>query len=42
MTPLVVKVIWLIGVGGWFIICYLHERRAQQSRPRVRFDGDRR
>jgi len=40
MTPLVAKVIWLIGVVGWFIIRYPHERRAphaeaaaQRSRP---------
>jgi protein-S-isoprenylcysteine O-methyltransferase Ste14 len=35
MTPLVAKVIWLIGVVGWFIIRYPHQRRARRT-PKLR------
>ena len=35
MTPLVAKVIWVLGVVGWFIIRYPHQRRARRT-PRLR------
>lgn len=35
MTPLVAKVIWCLGVVGWFVIRYPHERRARRT-PRLR------
>jgi protein-S-isoprenylcysteine O-methyltransferase Ste14 len=35
MTPLIAKVIWCLGVAGWFIIRYPHERRARRT-PRLR------
>lgn len=35
MTPLAAKVIWLIGVVGWFIIRYPHQRRARRT-PKLR------
>jgi protein-S-isoprenylcysteine O-methyltransferase Ste14 len=31
MTPLVAKVIWCLGVAGWFIIRYPHDRRARRT-----------
>jgi protein-S-isoprenylcysteine O-methyltransferase Ste14 len=31
MTPLVAKAIWLLGVIGWFIIRYPHDRRARRD-----------
>lgn len=34
MTPLVAKVIWCLGVAGWFIIRYPHGRRARHT-PRL-------
>jgi len=41
MTPLVAKVIWLIGVVGWFIIRYPHQRRARRT-PKLRRSDHRR
>jgi protein-S-isoprenylcysteine O-methyltransferase Ste14 len=38
MTPLVAKVIWIIGVVGWFIIRYPHERRSRRTPKRLRSD----
>ena len=35
MTPLVAKLIWLIGVVGWFVIRYPHQRRARRT-PKLR------
>lgn len=35
MTPLAAKVIWLVGVVGWFIIRYPHDRRARRT-PKLR------
>jgi protein-S-isoprenylcysteine O-methyltransferase Ste14 len=35
MTPLVAKVIWCLGVVGWFIIRYPHQRRARRT-PKLR------
>ena len=35
MTPLVAKVIWLIGVVGWFVIRYPHQRRSRRT-PKLR------
>jgi protein-S-isoprenylcysteine O-methyltransferase Ste14 len=35
MTPLVAKVIWVLGVVCWFIIRYPHQRRARCT-PRLR------
>ena len=34
MTPLVAKVIWCLGIAGWFIIRYPHDRRARRT-PRL-------
>ena len=31
MTLLAAKAIWLLGVVGWFIIRYPHDRRARLS-----------
>ena len=31
MTPLAAKVIWLIGVVGWFILRYPRPRRAPRT-----------
>jgi protein-S-isoprenylcysteine O-methyltransferase Ste14 len=38
MTPLVGKVIWLIGALGWFVIRYPHDRRARRT-PKARRTG---
>jgi protein-S-isoprenylcysteine O-methyltransferase Ste14 len=35
MTPFVGKVIWAIGVAGWFIIRYPHDRRSRRT-PKLR------
>jgi protein-S-isoprenylcysteine O-methyltransferase Ste14 len=35
MTPLVAKVIWCLGVVGWFVIRYPHQRRARRT-PKLR------
>src|SRR5258708_545266 len=35
MTPLAAKMIWLVGVVGWFIIRYPHDRRARRT-PKLR------
>ena len=35
MTLLAAKVIWLLGVVGWFIIRYPHDRRARRT-PKLR------
>jgi protein-S-isoprenylcysteine O-methyltransferase Ste14 len=41
MTPLVAKVIWVIGVVGWFIIRYPHDRRSRRTPKRRGSDGAR-
>ena len=41
MTPLVAKVIWLIGVVGWFVIRYPHQRRSRRTPKRRRSDRTR-
>ena len=41
MTPLAAKVIWLIGVVGWFIIRYPHARRARRTPKHRRSDRGR-
>jgi protein-S-isoprenylcysteine O-methyltransferase Ste14 len=41
MTPLVAKVIWVIGVVGWFIIRYPHDRRSRRTPKRRRSDSAR-
>ena len=38
MTPLIAKVIWAIGVVGWFVIRYPHQRRSRRTPKRVRSD----
>jgi protein-S-isoprenylcysteine O-methyltransferase Ste14 len=38
MTPLVAKVIWCLGVVGWFIIRYPHDRRSRRTPKRLRSD----
>jgi protein-S-isoprenylcysteine O-methyltransferase Ste14 len=38
MTPLVAKVIWCLGVIGWFIIRYPHDRRSRRTPRRLRSD----
>jgi protein-S-isoprenylcysteine O-methyltransferase Ste14 len=35
MTPLAAKVIWVLGVVGWFIIRYPYDRRARRT-PKLR------
>jgi protein-S-isoprenylcysteine O-methyltransferase Ste14 len=41
MTPLLAKAIWLLGVVGWFVIRYPHERRARRTPKRRRSDRGR-
>ena len=41
MTPFVAKVIWLIGVVGWFVIRYPHQRRSRRTPKRLRSDRTR-
>jgi protein-S-isoprenylcysteine O-methyltransferase Ste14 len=41
MTPLVAKVIWVVGVVGWFIIRYPHDRRSRRTPKRRGSDGAR-
>jgi protein-S-isoprenylcysteine O-methyltransferase Ste14 len=36
VTPLAAKVIWLIGVVGWFVIRYPHQRRSRRTPKRLR------
>jgi protein-S-isoprenylcysteine O-methyltransferase Ste14 len=36
MTPLVGKVCWVLGVVGWFIIRYPHDRRSRRTPRRIR------
>jgi hypothetical protein len=38
MTLLTAKVIWLLGVVGWFIIRYPHDRRARRTPKLPRAD----
>jgi len=38
MTPLVGKVIWALGVIGWFSIRYPHDRRSRHTPRRARRD----
>jgi protein-S-isoprenylcysteine O-methyltransferase Ste14 len=35
LTPQIAQVIWLVGVVGWFIIRYPHQRRSRRT-PKVR------
>ena len=41
MTPIAAKVIWLIGVIGWFVIRYPHQRRSRRTPKRLRSDRTR-
>jgi protein-S-isoprenylcysteine O-methyltransferase Ste14 len=41
MTPLVAKIIWVLGVVGWFVIRYPHARRARRT-SKVRHSDARR
>jgi protein-S-isoprenylcysteine O-methyltransferase Ste14 len=41
MTPLVAEMIWVVGVVGWFIIRYPHDRRARRTPKRSRHDRGR-
>jgi len=41
MTPLVAKAIWVLGVVGWFVIRYPHDRRARRT-PKLRRANGRR
>jgi protein-S-isoprenylcysteine O-methyltransferase Ste14 len=41
MTALVAKLIWLLGVAGWFIIRYPHQRRSRRTPKRLRSDHGR-
>jgi protein-S-isoprenylcysteine O-methyltransferase Ste14 len=41
MTLLAAKVIWVLGVLGWFIIRYPHDRRARRTPKLRRADGGR-
>jgi len=41
MTPLAAKVIWALGVVGWFIIRYPHDRRSRRTPKRRRSDRGR-
>jgi protein-S-isoprenylcysteine O-methyltransferase Ste14 len=38
MTVLSATVIWLLGVAGWFIIRYPHDRRSRRTPKRLRSD----
>lgn len=39
MTPLVGKIIWALGVVGWFIIRYPYDRRSRRT-PKIRRNVD--
>jgi protein-S-isoprenylcysteine O-methyltransferase Ste14 len=41
MTPLLAKAIWLLGVVGWFVIRYPHDRRARRTPKQRRSDRGR-
>ena len=41
MTPLLAKAIWLLGVVGWFVIRYPHDRRARRTPKRRRSERSR-
>ena len=41
MTPLLAKAIWVLGVVGWFVIRYPHNRRARRT-PKLRRAAHRR
>ena len=41
MTPFIAKLIWLIGVVGWFVIRYPHQRRSRRTPKRLRSDRTR-
>src|SRR5262249_61349778 len=41
MPPLVAKAIWVLGVVGWFVIRYPHDRRARRT-PKLRRANGRR
>lgn len=41
MTPFAAKVIWLVGVVGWFVIRYPHQRRSRRTPKRMRSDRTR-
>src|SRR5213080_2648669 len=39
MTPLLAKAVWVLGVVGWFVIRYPHDRRARRTPTRDRCAG---
>jgi protein-S-isoprenylcysteine O-methyltransferase Ste14 len=41
MTPLLAKAIWLLGVVGWFLIRFPHDRRSRRTPKRWRSDRSR-
>jgi protein-S-isoprenylcysteine O-methyltransferase Ste14 len=41
MTPLLAKLIWLLGAAGWFAIRYRHQRRSRRVPKVRRFDRTR-
>ena len=41
MTPLVAKIIWVLGVVGWFVIRYPYARRARRTNKVGRTDSRR-
>lgn len=41
MTPLVAKIIWVLGVVGWFVIRYPYARRARRTNKVSRTDSSR-
>jgi protein-S-isoprenylcysteine O-methyltransferase Ste14 len=41
LTPVVAKVIWLLGIAGWYIIRYPYERRSRRTRKLRRSDRGR-
>ncbi len=41
MTPLLAKAIWVLGVVGWFVIRYPHDRRARRTPKHRRTDRGR-
>jgi protein-S-isoprenylcysteine O-methyltransferase Ste14 len=38
LTPFAAKLVWLLGVVGWFIIRYPHDRRSRRT-PKLRRSG---
>jgi protein-S-isoprenylcysteine O-methyltransferase Ste14 len=41
MTPLAAKLIWFLGVAGWFVIRYPHQRRSRRTPMARRHDRPR-